>query len=43
MQEKFLSLESRVTDAFFQKSKETNEETTHPSIEVEVKMAMFII
>ena len=43
MQEKFLSLESRAIDAFFQKSKETNEQTIHPSIEAEVKMTMFII
>ena len=28
---------------FFQKSKETNEETIHPSIEAEVKITMFII
>ena len=43
MQEKSLNLESRAIDAFFQKSKETNEETIYPSTEAEVKMAMFII
>ena len=43
MQEKFLFSESRATDAFFQKNKETNKETIHPPIEAEVKMAMFII
>ena len=43
MQEKFLSLESQAIDAFFQKSKETNEQTIYPSIEAEVKMTMFII
>ena len=43
MQEKYFYLESRAIDVFFQKSKETNKETIHPSIEAEVKMAMFII
>ena len=43
MQEKILFLESRAIDALFRKSKETNEETIHQSIEAEVEMAMFII